>query len=353
MRGTRGRSLLVAPELAGHAGAWDALVTSAPVPSPFLRSWWLDSVTARPAAHLLVMSDGRLIGGVPFARDRVLGISRYRFAGEGVLCPDHLDALALPGHEDEVVDALHAWFVAPGQRIVEVDGLGEDSLLARALARSPQPLDVAPWQALPADGTDFLAARSSNFRRSVRKAERRLDEAGVRHRRVDPAGLAEALAAFRLLQGDRDGRGPLLDQLPVLERALAVGLPLGEARIDVLETPVAVVAVCVAFVVEGRLSLYQVARSLEHEYRSAATVLLHRVIADAVADGCVEVDMLRGDEGYKSSFADERRQLHRLRAGHGVLARGVVATRALVVSAIRRVRRIPGEAGAWRRRTPS
>jgi CelD/BcsL family acetyltransferase involved in cellulose biosynthesis len=354
VRGTRGRSLQVTPVLADHAAAWDALVEASSLPSPFLRSWWLHSVSAAPGtAHLLVMSDGELVGGLALARDRLLGISRYRFAGQGVLCPDHLDALALPGHEDEVAGALRGWFEAPGQRIVDLSGLREGSLVARALARTPERLDVAPFQALPGDGTDFLAGRSSNFRRSVRKAERRLDEAGVTHRRVEPATLPAALDAFRRLQGDRDGRGPLLDELPVLARALASGLARDEARVDVLETPAEVVAVSLAFVVAGRLSLYQVARSLDHAHRSAATVLLNRVITEALADGCHEVDMLRGDEGYKTSFADARRELFRLRAGHGVLARGLVAGRALGVSAIRRVRRTAGRAGAWRRRRPS
>jgi CelD/BcsL family acetyltransferase involved in cellulose biosynthesis len=343
----------VFPVLTGHADAWDALVDASSLPSPFLRSWWLDSVSAVPATHLLVLSDGELVGGLALARDTLLGISRYRFAGQGVLCPDHLDALARPGHEDEVADALRDWFEAPGQRIVDLAGLREGSLVARALARSPEPLDVAPFQALPGDGSDFLAGRSSNFRRSVRKAERRLDEAGVTHRRVEPALLPAALDAFRRLQDDRDGRGPLLEELPVLARALASGLARGEARVDVLESPTEVVAVSLAFVVAGRLSLYQVARSLDHEHRSAATVLLNRVITEAMADGCHEVDMLRGDEGYKASFADARRGLFRLRAGHGVMARGLVTGRALGISAIRRVRRSAGRVGAWRHRRPS
>ena len=62
-----------------------------------------------------------------------------------------------------------------------------------------------------------------------------------------------------------------------------------------------------AFVVAGRLSLYQVARSLDGAHDGAGNVLLVAVIEDAVADGCHEVDLLRGGEGYKSSFADGTR----------------------------------------------
>jgi CelD/BcsL family acetyltransferase involved in cellulose biosynthesis len=353
VRGTRGRSLLVAPDLTEHTDVWDALVERSRVPSPFLRSWWLEAVSDERASHLLVLSNGAVVGGVTLARTRLLGIDRFRFTGQGVLCPDHLDLLALPGHEDEVVEAVRSWFTAPGARIVDVAGLGERSLLARALDGLPEPLDAAPYEPLPGDGSDYLTGRSSNFRRGVRKAERRLAEAGVTHRRVASDGLPAAFGAFRRLQDDRDGRGPLLAELPALERALAAGDARGEARVDVLETPDQVVAVSLAFVVAGRLSLYQVARSLEHAHRSAATVLLHRVIVEAMADGCREVDMLRGDEDYKTSFADARRELFRLRVGHGARARAVVAAWAWGVSAIRRARRIRARAGAWSRRTPS
>ena len=339
--------------LTGYADAWDALVSDNPLASPFLRSWWLEAVDEGRASHLLVLSDGALVGGVPLARDRVLGIPRYRFAGQGVLCPDHLDLLALPGREEEVVLAIRTWFAAPGQRILDLAGLRDGSLLARAVGGAPERLDVAPFEPLPGDGSDYLAGRSANFRRSVRRAERRLTAAGITHRRVVLTDLPGALAAFRALQDDRDGRGPLLDALPTLAQALAAGLERGEARVDVLETSAEVVAVSLAFTVAGRLSLYQMARSLEHEHRSAATVLLHRVISDATSEGCREVDLLRGDEDYKSSYADSHRDLFRLRVGHGRAGRGVVVAHSLAVSAIRRARRWRSRVDAWRRRTPS
>jgi CelD/BcsL family acetyltransferase involved in cellulose biosynthesis len=121
----------------------------------------------------------------------------------------------------------------------------------------------------------------------------------------------------------------------------------------VLASPAEVVAVSLAFTADRRLSLYQVARSTDREHGSAATVLLHRVIADAVEAGLVELDLLRGAEEYKSSFADAARPVLRLRVGHGVLGHGLVRLWALAVSASRRTRTLRGRAGAWRRRSPS
>jgi len=139
------------------------------------------------------------------------------------------------------------------------------------------------------------------------------------------ADLPDAFAAFRALHEGREGRGPLVAQIPALTRALSTGVAVGEARVDVLAAGSDIVAVAIAFVVAGRLSLYQVARSLDSAYDGAGNVLLVAVIEDAVAAGCHEVDLLRGGEGYKSSFADQTRVVGRLRAAHGGAARAELA----------------------------
>lgn len=323
--GSRQTSLVTVDRIGARSAEWDALAGAATPPSPFLRSWWLDAVTDGRATYLLVEEDGVLLGGLPLVRDRLLGVPRYRFGGQGVLVPDHLDLVSLSGLEDDVAAALRGWFTAPGTRLLDLTGLAEDSRLARALGLVPRRIDMVPFQPLPDRGEDYLGTRSSNFRRATRKADRRLVEDGVTQRRATATTLDADLAAFRLLSGDREGRGPLLAELPRLGRALAAGLESDEARVDVLESPDGTVAVSIAFEVGGRLSLYQMARSLDRRHGSAATVLMARLIAEDVQAGFSEVDLLRGNEGYKASFADDARGAYRLLAGHGIPARGLVA----------------------------
>ncbi|WP_028642312.1 GNAT family N-acetyltransferase [Nocardioides sp. URHA0020] len=307
--------------LGRHQAAWDALGTRQPIPTPFQRSWWLEGVGPTDTTYLLVLDDDRLVGGIALREARLAGVRRLVAPGPLVLCPDHLDLMAQPGAEGEVVAAVAHWLGRPGQRLLDVRGLVADSLLARAAGTAAAPADVAPYEPLPAPPEDFLSGRSSNFRRSVRRSTRRLAGLGFEHRRVTAEGLPEAVASFRSLQDDRDGRGPLVAALPTLARALTAGVAAGEARVDVLASDDEVIAASFAFVVAGRLSLYQVARSLEAEHDGAGTALLAAVIEDAVAAGCVEVDLLRGGEGYKSSFADATRQVMRLRAARGGVAR--------------------------------
>jgi len=308
------------PEIGHHRDAWDSIGSYQQISSVFQRSWWLAGVS-KTTTHLLVLDDERLVGGLAVADRRRFGVRRLTAPGPTVLCPDHLDLIAEPGAEAEVVAAIGAWFRRPGQRVLDLRGVDDDSLLARAVGVAAAPMDVAPYQPLPAAPDTYLAGRSSNFRRSVRRAGRSLAKLGIEHRRVDLAGLPAAFAAFRSLHTGREGRGALVAELPTLEKALTAGVAVGEARVDLLASDDGVVAVTFAFVVEGRLSLYQVARSLDPAHDGAGNVLLVAVIEDAVLAGCHEVDMLRGGEGYKSSFADSSRPIGRLRAAHGGLAR--------------------------------
>lgn len=318
----------VVPHLGESASAWDALVDASPLPSPFLRSWWLGAVEHKTPSHLLFHDRaGALVGGVPLVRDRWFGVPRVRFAGAGVLCPDHLDLVCRPGYEEATGTGLMTWITCgPRNLVLDLGGLVHRSLLGRALARPGEAVDGAPYAALPASGT-YLDTRSAGTRRSVRRSERRLVAAGSRHVRVTPADLATALADFRRLHDSRPDRAPLLAALPRLARAVAAGLAAGEARVDVLERDGRAQAVSIAFTVAGRLSLYQVARSLEREDDGAGSVLLQRVVEDAAADGCHEVDLLRGDEAYKSSLADDRRTIGRIRAARGPAARALLAGR--------------------------
>jgi hypothetical protein len=104
-------SLLDVPRLSGWAAQWDQLVDSSPLPSPFLRSWWLTGAGG-PGRHFLLVVDGaHLLGGLAVEKHRPM--QSVRVMGDGSLCPDHLDLLATSGHEAAVVSLLRDWLCRP------------------------------------------------------------------------------------------------------------------------------------------------------------------------------------------------------------------------------------------------
>lgn len=324
--------------LGSRAVAWDALVDAAPLPTPFLRSWWLDAVQDGTGRYLLVLDDEQLIGGLALQCRRICGVPVLRFCGAGTLCPDHLDVLAAPGRQDEVLGALRGWCARPGARVLDLSGAVQDAMASRLLpGASVEVIAAAPYEPLLAGFADYLAARPGKFRREARRTAQRMSDTAVTTRRVSTAAdLDDALAAFVALHRVRGDRAELLAEMPRLTAALRAGHAVGEVIVDVLERRGRIVAVSLALSAGGRLCLYQNARHLDGELGSAGTFLHLQVIERACADGLAELDLLRGTEAYKRYLAGHQRELVRIRAAHGRAGRLVLAG----MLAARRARRL-------------
>lgn len=321
---TQAPSLLVLQQLDGWAAQWDHLVDLSPLPSPFLRSWWLTGTGGPRPRFLLVVREDRLVGGLAVEEGHRLGLPCLRMMGAGQLASDHLDLLAVPGQEDDVVHCLERWLHRPGTRLAHLAGIRADSRLITALPANARPelAAVAPWVPLVADFETYMAARPAQFRRNLRKASSRLGRAGATHRRKKGPEAVESLGTLRQLHdaqwGERSRFLPAFDRFAAACRLAA---DFDEISVHELTVDQAVIAINVAFEVAGRVSLYQSARLTDPRWRDASTVLLAAIICDAYTRGFTEVDFLRGDEKYKANFATARRELFRLRSANGRVGR--------------------------------
>lgn len=315
-----GPGLLVLPHLDRWVLQWDQMVDLSPLPSPFLRSWWLTRTGGPRLRFLLVVQDDRLLGGLALQEDRRLGLPRLRMMGAGPLCPDHLDLLAAQGQEEAVVRAVRDWLHRPGARLLDLEGINAGSRLITAVPGNVpcEPLAVAPWTPLPADIRAYLAGRPAGFRRNLRRASARMTAAGATHRTHRGPGALGSLGTLRQLHSiqwkDRSRFLPSFDRFAA---ACRLGVDFDEVSTHELHVGETVIAIMVTFEVAGRVSLYQSARLTDFRWRDATTVLLAAIITDACHRSFAEVDFLRGDEAYKSNFAPERRELFRLRGANG------------------------------------
>jgi CelD/BcsL family acetyltransferase involved in cellulose biosynthesis len=328
-------SLLDVPRLNGWAAQWDQLVDSSPVPSPFLRSWWLTGAGG-PGRHFLLVVDGaRLLGGLALERRPMLSV---RMMGDGSLCPDHLDLLAAPGHETAVVSLLRDWLCRPGERLLDLKGIRAGSRLSEALPGRVrcEPMSVAPFTSLPDSPEAYRATLSPQFRKNLRVSAKRLAAEGVTHQTIRGEAVLQRLDILRELHTSQWGSRS--DFLPVFDRfaaGFAGGCAADEVVVHELGNDNLVVATVTAFEVAGRMSLYQSARLTDRRWRDATIVLLAAIIDDACARGFSEVDFLRGDEPYKGRFTPDHREMLRLVAGKGVAGRLGGATHAAMSQATR------------------
>jgi hypothetical protein len=306
---------------------------------------------------LLVFERDSLIGGLAIEqRRRLLGVPKYQFIGSGKLSPDHLDALAAVGKELAVGRAILGWFRGPGSRILDLDGVVEHSLLEAIFGSTTTSIiDVAPWDELPADVEQYFAARSTNLRSVIRRAQRRLAAAGITHRVItgrDSNASEQARVALRefvRLQQQRGDRQALLREMPRLEPALIAGVAAGDVYIHTLESADRVVLVSISFHINGAVRIYQSARELDHELRSASAAVIIEDVRQACADGAHELDMLRGAEPYKAQFVHRQRNVLRLRVARGRL--GIVVLTAL--TSLARARRVSGRLRRGVRKLPA
>jgi CelD/BcsL family acetyltransferase involved in cellulose biosynthesis len=327
--------LLDVPRLDGWAGQWDQLVDSSPLPSPFLRSWWLAGAGG-PDGHFLLVADGaRLLGGLALEqRHPVLSI---RVMG-GALCPDHLDLLAAPGHEAAVVGILRNWFCRPGGRLLDLKGIRAGSQLAETLPGRVrhEPMVVAPFMQLPDSPEAYRATLPAQFRKNLRVSAKRLAAEGVAHHTIRGPAVPQRLGILRELHqaqwGSRSGFLPFFDRFAA---GFTGGCAADEVAVHELGNGELVAAIVTAFEVAGRVSLYQSARLTDRRWRDATTVLLAAIIDDACARGFTEVDFLRGDEPYKGRFTRSHREMVRLVAGQGVVGRLGGVTHAVTFQATR------------------
>ena len=316
-------SLVITSELDGWASRWDHLVDLSAMPSPFLRSWWLRSAGGSDRLWLLVARDELLLGGIALQHVRRLGLPCLQMMGTGPLCPDHLDLVALPGHEDTVVAVLRDWMRQGPQSVVDVRGIRAGSRLRELLPGqvSSESHAQSPFTQLPKALSDYPAG----LRKTLRKASSRLAAEGVRHSVQRGSSVAYSLETLRKLHeaqwGDRSRFLPEFDRFVTACRR---GSEFDEVAVHELRADENVIATMVSFEVAGRVSLYQSARMTDARWRDSTITLLHAIIADASERGFKEVDFLRGDEAYKKNFAPHSRELLRLRSANGWAGRAAL-----------------------------
>jgi CelD/BcsL family acetyltransferase involved in cellulose biosynthesis len=309
-------------EAAELAPAWDALLERSRCHRAFSSpAWFLAGCRANPGLEPRLVAawrGGELAGVLPLAQ--APGSPEAR---SPTRLGDYNDIVCLPGDSAVAAGLLAAATAAPRpyDRIV-LHLLRPDSNGLMGLAALAREGDrgwlvgsfLCSYVRLPAAFDHYLAGRSAKFRKTLRHAEAQAARHGLEVRAIEPdeRGAAELTEAFLRLHRRRFGAASsfaapaaerfvraVLPRLHARRRLLALGLFRGEELLGL--------DLCLRGA--DSLCVWNGAFDPAAAPWSPGRLLAAAGIRAALAQGCREYDLLRGDQPYKARWATHQRTL--------------------------------------------
>ncbi len=269
---------------------------------PWVRAW-RRTLGVQSEPWVLSVREGARLAGVAVL-DR--GGGRVRFLGSPDVC-DYFDLIAAPGDEAGVVRAVLEHAGSRGLSGLDLGPVRKDGVLARAAAAlggfRMVPAGATVEMPLPAGWDAYLGRLGRKERHEVRRKIRRVERSGgVRRYTADPAGADRALDVFLdLFRRSRPDKAAFLTPgreafFRALVRETAAA---GWLRLSVVELGGRPAAAVLSFQHGGVRYLYN--NGFDPQFRDLSIGIVSKVwdIRDAIAEGAVRYEFLKGTEDYK------------------------------------------------------
>jgi CelD/BcsL family acetyltransferase involved in cellulose biosynthesis len=323
-------------EFRALAKEWNELVQQSASPNVF-RTWewiwtWWEAFGAGLCPWILVARDGpgeRLVGVAPFVQGKPLlcplRCRQLALLGTTEAAGDHLDIVTHAGYEEVVAGRFAELLATQGGRwdLLRFDRMASESRLVQLLReRTVRPAmiwaSICPFVRLTDRWDDFLMTLGRNWRRSVRRIAKRLQEefpGAVEYQRA--SSVDEVLAAveelFRLHQevrATRGERGAVHDPaVRGFHRRIAERFFQKDwLRLYLLKVHGRAIAAAYCFHYGDTVSYFMTGYDQAWAHYSPGAAITTHAIRSAIEEGAREFDFLRGTEEYKSRWTDAVRR---------------------------------------------
>lgn len=276
--------------------------------------------------------DGALAAVLPLYMASRTPLRVLRFIGHGA--GDLLGPICAPADRSATAAALSRflaggdvrWDLLVAQQMPVAEGWAR-ALGGVVVRREQSPALALEWP----NWDDYLASRSSHFRKQVRYQERKLaQQHELRFRLTTNAGTLQAdLDILFALHQARWG-GAASPALAGTRRAFhrefaARALERGWLRLWFLELDGEPVAAWYGFRMGGIESFYQGGRDPAWDRWSVGAVMVAHTVRSALEDGMREYRFLRGQEAYKDRFTEDEGGLETFLIPRGVRGQAAAA----------------------------
>jgi len=315
-----------ADQLQQYVSSWEDLADRASQPragGAIVAAWARYMMNPDSELRVWIALDGsEVVGVLPFVAEK-MARGRLRLLPPATDMLYGVVPIADPDRSSEVVAAVAEGFAAHiGQvDIASIFWLPEGSPWSLAFGNrlhQPEWVTIDPtrypsYYTNVAEGIDaWLAQRSGDFRREVRRRARRCKEQGFRiYTTVDPAEISQRLPRLQTFylrrKAERGGEGYRFDDdmCRAFENALELSNP-GCFGLSVLEREDLIIGMQLVLRAGARMTSWMTGYDPEPEWSRLGTgiaTLLEALDAGARA-GCEIVDLGVGDEPYKETFQD-------------------------------------------------
>lgn len=291
----------------------------------WFHSWWecQGRDGASPLISVARRADGSIAGVMPLVRDDTSRPRAVRFGGAAL--GDHFHPAAAVEDEAAVAAATMGALEAVGldHRMLLLErtdagarwwrAMREASAVKRMLVE--QQHAIMPFVDLrDLDWEGYLARRSKQFRKQVRRAERSLVAEHSMELRAATADTFEADLAelFRLHDLRRDALGGSSLHAPArrsLTAFAAAALDRGWLRLILMEAEGHPIAAFLGWRIGGRFASYQGGFDPAWSKEGVGFATEALVLRSAIEEGAEEYDFLLGAEQWKRRFTDEARSI--------------------------------------------
>ena len=277
--------------------------------------WWRTLGGGRSLRIFVAREGDEVVGLLPLYEETRAGSRRLAFIGSPGGGSDYLDALC---RDDTIRSELLGQAISFGADLLDLEDVHSASPLVAMAIGPGRVAEVVPRYPCP-----FISIQGpfADFEATVPRRDtlkrRRKWFAGQPGFRIDcettPESVAPFLDRFFRLHAARwrvDGGSQAFadPRLVALHRSVTTRLAEeGRARMWTLQVAGEAIAVAYSFEDRGRSLYYQSGYLPAWGSRSAGLVLFARYVEDAFERGCTEVDLLRGNEPYKSEWTKESR----------------------------------------------
>jgi CelD/BcsL family acetyltransferase involved in cellulose biosynthesis len=300
----------------------------------WLFTWWRHLADGRELSIVTAREDGRLCGVLPLALrppDRIrVTPRRLEFLGSGIIGSDYLDVILRPGFEQQTLSAFADWLHG-ASHVLRLSQLRRGACVAQLLARA---LDARGWTVLDTKinicpfidlsghtWETYLASLTGNHRYNFHRRLKRL--AGSPDFRLQqPSCVNEVLRDLdTLIELHRKrwqsraeaSEGFATDAIRAFHREFAtLAFERNWLRLSTIWLGDRALASLYGLHYGDVFSFYQSGFDPEFASHSAGLVIMGLAIRKALEDGCVEYDLLHGDEEYKFHWTGKTRELGRI-----------------------------------------